>query len=113
MTNLKERETDYFNSTDVYLCYDAGINNLFLSKLELYNGYWYTLESLKYKATTIQVQNFNELYHTKVKYKGLEYFGTITKALEPKNLGIVWDQGIQIKTNGLASFWNELNKLEL
>ena len=113
MTDLKERETDYFNTTDVYLCYDAGINNLFLSKLELYNGYWYTIESLSYKATTIQTQKFSELYHKKVKFKGLDYWGTITKTLEPKNLGVVWDQGKHIKVHGLANFWTELNKLEL
>lgn len=111
--DLKERNADYFNSTDVYLCYDETLKNLFLSKLELYNGYWHTLESLKYKVTTIDTQNCSELYHTRVKLKGLEYHGTIVKQLTPNNIGVLWDQGKQVKQHGLANFWTELNKLEL
>ena len=110
--DLKERDNDYLNDTDVYFCYHPSLDNLFLSKLEYSKGHWWTIESLQYKVTTIEVQNFSELYHSKVKLKGLEYYGTIVKTLEPKNLGIRWDQGPQNK-KGHANFWAELKKLEL
>ena len=110
---LLPRDNEYLNNEDVYLCYDAGIKNLFLSKLSFDRGFWWTDESLKYKVSTILVQNTNELYHNEITYKGLPYKGSVTKFLTPKNIGVIWDSGKQIKTYGLAPFWNHLTTLEL
>jgi len=113
MLEFKERELDYFNSKDTFICYDAGIKNLFLSKLHLDKGSWWTNESLKFKASSIGIQNTNEIYHKEIFYKGIPLKGKVIKFLEPKNIGIIWDSGKQIKEFGLPPFWNDLYNLKL
>jgi hypothetical protein len=111
--NLQYRGNDYLNDTDVYICYDAGIKNLFLSKLHYHNGSWYTNESLRYKAASILIEKIDKYIHKNIYYKGIPYKGTIIKVLTPKNIGIIWDSGPQIKQHGLASFWTDLSNLEI
>jgi hypothetical protein len=47
---LEYRNIDYFDLESWYVCKGT---ILFLTKLEFSNGYWWTKESLKYKAHTI------------------------------------------------------------
>jgi hypothetical protein len=68
---------------------------------------------LKYKVTTIVTQKANGFLNNTIKYKGIDYEGTVTKFLTPNDIGIVWAQGKQIKQYGMANFWTELNKLEI
>lgn len=112
--DLQNRDIDYLNNSDTFMCYDAGIKNMFLSKLHFDKGSWWTNESLKYKATTILIQNTSELYNKEITYEEIStYKGTIIKFLEPKNIGIIWDSGKQIKEFGLGPYWNKLKTLNL
>ena len=52
MDDLKYRPAEYFNHESLYL-FDDGYK-LFESKVEYSKGDWWTLESLKYKATSIK-----------------------------------------------------------
>lgn len=51
---LKYRENSYFNKEDVYVFYDLPLRKVFTSKVFLENGYFYTVDSLNYKATSLK-----------------------------------------------------------
>ena len=111
--DLQYRENEYYNTTDTYLCYDHSIKRYLLTKLENKGGIWYCVEKLKYKASSIKMINFNEIYHKEISLKDIDYKGVITKALEPDNFGIIWNSGNSVKKNGLSNFWTEWWKLEM
>lgn len=46
------RDADYFNEKDTYL-FDCGLKK-FKSKVHFEKGYWWTNESLQFKATSIK-----------------------------------------------------------
>lgn len=52
-TKVKYRTKDYFNEQDTYLFLNDSFNITFRSKVEFSKGYWWTVEKLQYKATTI------------------------------------------------------------
>lgn len=108
---LKYRENNYFNSTDLFLL-DNNLERTYVSKVHLYNGNWYSNEGLKLKMTSIRCINCNELYHKEVVYSGTELKGTITKYQDPNSIGINWNQGINIKKYGMPNYWNDPLKLE-
>lgn len=117
--NLQYRESDYFNDKD-YFVFDNGLKGLLVSKVEFSKGFWWTVESLKFKTLSIPSQNANELYQQRVKLKDLEYYGTLCKFLSPikgeicGSFGVVWDGGSQIKKcGGLANFWTNTRYIEL
>lgn len=115
--DLKHRDSDYFNETDYFIC-DNGLNGLLVTKLEFSRGFWWTVESLKFKASCLKMQNANEILHMRVKLKGVDYYGSVWKFLSPVkgefcgSLGIGWDGGLQVKKNGLASFWTNTHDID-
>ena len=119
---LQYRDTTYFNENDYYVFED--LNRYFVSKVHFEKGYWWTNESLQFKATTMECVNFKDLVGRKVKtfhhYKsfgglqeqtpndGVE--GKIWQCLPPYDFGIIWKQG---KKPGLPYHFTNINQLEL
>lgn len=101
---MKYRDNSYFN-TDDYFLFDVGWRK-FLTKLELYNGYYYTLESLQYKANSLPCVNFKEYQGEEVELFGFK--GKVSKCMTPFDVGVVWNQG----QKGVPYYWNDLNKLK-
>tara|TARA_R110000772_G_C13310332_1_gene440583 strand:- start:13816 stop:13980 length:165 start_codon:yes stop_codon:yes gene_type:complete len=50
---MEYRDNSYFNEGDTFLFNDAGFKK-FESKVHFENGYWWTNESLQFKATTLK-----------------------------------------------------------
>jgi len=48
---MEYRENDYFNERDTYLFESSTLT--FESKVEFDKGYWWTVESLHYKCTSL------------------------------------------------------------
>ncbi len=111
--DLQYRENDYFNTEDVYLCYDHGLMRFLLTKIEPIGAVWFCKEKLRYKCTSVIMVNTNELIGQEISLKGIEYTGKLVKVLYPDNFGIIWNSGPQIKKHGLQHFWTEWYKLEL
>lgn len=115
--DLRYRESNYFNSDDYFVC-DNGLRGLLVTKLERSNGFWWTVESLRFKATTVPIQNTNELLGKRVNYKGIDYFGKVSAFLPPVgtelrgSFGIVWDGGRQVRETGLIHFWQNTQNLD-
>lgn len=103
---LSYKENSDFNSDDYYLFEDW---KLFISKAHKYNGNWYTNESLNFKCTSVKSIKCDELMGRRVRLKGTEIEGTVTKLLKPLDLGVNWDQGHK---KFLPYFWNNVNTLE-
>ncbi len=112
------RNSDYFNETDVFLFYLPQHKHFFYSKCEFSNGYWWTVESLKYKCTSVQALNLNEtdLKCIHLDYKGegkITNYQASCKEFRTQ-LGIFWDSK---KTNhsNFANhyFWTDANKIML
>lgn len=49
---FKYHKNTWFNETDTYLF--VGGYRYFVSKVELYNGTYYTLENLQYKCSSVE-----------------------------------------------------------
>jgi hypothetical protein len=109
--DLQYRSNSYFNEIDTFLCYD-NLNRLLVTKMKHQNGFWFCLEKLKYKASSVRVQNFNEIKNERISLKGIEYPGTISKALSPNDIGIIWDNGLHVKKHGLGSYWQNWHNLD-
>lgn len=109
--NLQYRENNYFNNVDLFV-FNNGLGKLWLSKVHLYNGNWYSNVALKYKMTSVRCINCKELYHSTVSYCGVE--GIVSKFLDASNndIGVQWKFGKNIKKNGLHNYWIEINSLK-
>jgi len=105
--NLSYRDNSYFNSEDCYI-FRSGFGKLYVSRLEFSSGgCWYFLEGLRYKATTVECVNCNEVYHSTVSFSSAR--GKAIKFMNPNNIGVMWDQG----SKALPCFWNDVNKLQI
>ena len=51
---LKYRDKDYFNENDYYVFTHHDDTHPFVSKVEHSRGFWWTVRSLQFKATTIR-----------------------------------------------------------
>lgn len=99
---LLYRENNYFNDEDYFL-FKNNLNQLLISKCEMFNGNWY---SQNYKLTSVPCINFKDLYNKEITLKnGIK--GKIIKALK-NNIGILYNQGQNFKELGLPSYWQEL-----
>lgn len=110
---VEYKKNEDFNSEDWYVFEDW---RLFISKVHKHtNGFWYTNESLQFKATSIQCVNFNDIKDRRVKIMDTKleeddrFCGTVWKCLTPLDLGIGWDKG---KKKFMPTFWTNINDLE-
>ena len=100
-----------FNENDLYIFHDL---RFFISNVHKHNGVWYTNESLKFKAETIECINWNDVVNRRVQIinkdlkEGEEIYGTVIKYLSQREIGILWDQG---KKRYLPYFWNDINTI--
>lgn len=135
---LKYRDNFYFNNKDFFL-YVNNLNQIYITKLELYNGNWYPIKyggfiggklypsghwrainkninkgCLQINLKTVKSINCNELYGLIVEIKNTNIKGEIVNYIL-NNLGIVWDnnQGKNYKQFGFPYFWNDPNKIKL
>lgn len=135
---FKYRDSSYFNDTDYFLLIN-NLGQLSLTKVELYNGYWFAKPDKRfkggklypngtwipmnfhynescspYKMTTVECVNATELIGKKIGYIGTELIGTVSKFIT-NNIGIDWsnNQGKKFKEYGLPTYWNELKNLKL
>lgn len=53
-TDLKYRTNEYFNEKDTYVFVNGSGSSLFESKVTYNKGYWWTVESLNYKCTSVR-----------------------------------------------------------
>lgn len=109
--NISYRVAPYFNGEDYYLV-ETNLNKHLVTKLSQYNGNWYTVSGLEYKATTVRMINFKDsnLLGREVELCG--HKGVIGKIfLQPSYVGVMWDSG----QKGFPSlyFWNNINKLKI
>lgn len=112
---LKYRDTDYYNTNDYFIIYIDSLKKYHVTKLQLYNGTYYSLLGLEYKMTSILSINYKELIGLTVTYMGTEIKG---KLMNPDkvindNVGVFWESGKNINTYGLPHFWNKIEKLEV
>lgn len=109
---FKYRENNYFNSSDYYLV-ETNLG-LVISKLSLYNGMWFTISNMRYKATSVRtvkvgVGNLIGSEVEGVDCLGNKGLGTINKVLYPNQVGVNWKQGQRLHTY----FWNNINHLKI
>lgn len=109
---LKYRESDYFNSEDLFLLH-TNLERYYVTKVKHWNGAWFSEEGLKLKMTSIKAINCKELHHKKIMYLDTGLSGVITKFMEPNQFGVNWDQGLNIKKYGMPSYWNSPSKLNM
>lgn len=131
---IQYRGNDYFNDEDYYILFDISLKKYYITKIEMYNGSWYTKHLKSYsnetyytkgrwydsgapnfKMTSIPCINCNEIYGVEVKYKNTEIRGKITTWIF-NNLGIFWNGKMNYKEYrkyGIPLFWNEMDKLEI
>lgn len=102
---LKERNSNYFNTTDTYVFLDYPLNKYIVTKVHLYNGSWYTDQSLSFKCTSLPCIKGSYLIGAEVIKEN--YKGSIVKFLPSHNcLGIQW-------RNKPLYFWNNINTLKI
>lgn len=58
---MELRVSSYFNSWDEFLIYDENLKKFIVSKLEFFNGSWYSIKGLKYKMISVKSLNTKEL----------------------------------------------------
>lgn len=107
--DLQYRDNNYFNEKDLFIFYSG--YKLWITKIHLYNGNWYSDVACKYKMTSVRSINSIELYHTNVEFKGVK--GVISKFLDTPNndIGVMWESGETIRKYGLPPYWNDINNL--
>lgn len=109
--NIAYRDTSYFNDEDYYLV-ATNLNKHLVTKLAKYNGNWYTVSGMEYKATSVRMIKFSDsnLIGREVELNG--HKGVITKQfLNPSDVGVIWNGG----QKGFPSlyYWNNINKLKI
>jgi len=110
--DLQYRTTKYFNSIDYYIV-ETNLNKWLVTKLIPYNGMWFTVSGMEYKANSIRLINSKELgMITRVEghdTRGNKCFGIITKFISPYFIGVNWEYNTGSKFMG--HFWNNVNKI--
>lgn len=105
--DLLYRENDYFNENDHYVFFYIPNKKYFISKVSLFNGYFRTNESLRYKCTSLLCCNFNEYMGVYVKYGS--YLGMIVNCSPEYNcVGIIYAQG----QKKVPHYWVNINDLK-
>lgn len=105
--NLQYRENNYFNEEDLFIFYSG--YKLWISKVHLYNGNFYSDVGCKYKMTSVKSINCKEIYHSTVSFCGVK--GIVSKFLS-NDIGVMWESGEAIRKHGLPLFWNDVNNLK-
>lgn len=110
---LQYYPNSYFNDTDYFLLYNDGLKKYNVTKLQFYNGNWYSIGGLEYKMTSIPCVSMDDIKGFAVLYKGTQVKGNISKHhYISDSIGIHWESGKNIKKYGLPYFWNDPKNLE-
>lgn len=96
------RTNDYFNAVDYYIV-ETNLSKLLVTRLEQYNGSWFTVAGMQYKASSVRMVKLSKI---KVERDGI--LGRIVKGLEPSDVGVIWNQGQKHR----HYYWNDINKLK-
>ena len=111
---LNYRHISYFNLEDYFITYNDGLKKYNVTKLQFYNGSYFSILGLEYKMTSIPCINLKEVKGATVKYKGTELLGAIAKHNQIGDyIGVIWESGPQVKKFGLPYYWNNVKNLEI
>lgn len=102
------------NEEDLFLCYDASIRKLLISKLN-YNGAYFTKEGLRYKTSSITIMNESNLIGKPIHLiNNINYVGTIAKLNDSINeVGVIWNCPSEIRKHGLHPYWTSVDEINI
>lgn len=107
MAKMKYRDNTYFNSVDYYFI-ETPFGYL-VSRLSDSNNYWYSIEQLHYKMTSVRCINCNELVGNVVKHKHSGLIGFVNKFVS-NAIGVYWLENQNMK-DAHISYWNDPSNL--
>jgi len=109
---LTYRDNEYFNENDYFLLL-SNMGKFVITKVNHWNGYYFSNESLNYKMVTVLAINCNELKGLVIEYDDTTLKGIVCKFIEPDGIGVLWNQGNDFRKFGFPNYWNRMDNLNL
>ena len=112
---LTYQNNAYFNDTDHFLLYYDSLSKYIVSKMEHYNGNWYTIENGIKGTSVLSINADKDLPGREIFYKDTLILGKFGHTAINNNLMVNWynHQPKSFKEYGVPYIWNEPKNLEL